>query len=84
MMFASASVWFICQRPDVFFGRKHVGTYFSAEVLIWYYNHIGWISDSCGSPSNVGEDYFSNQDMSGVKIKHLTQPAKSDRDRKAL
>lgn len=40
--------------------------YFFAQVLIWYYNHIGWISDSCGSPSNVGEDYFCNQDMSGV------------------
>lgn len=40
--------------------------YFSAQVLIRYYNHIGWISDSCGSPSDVGEDYFRNQDMSGV------------------
>lgn len=42
------------------------GAYFSAQVLIWYYNHIGGISDSCGGPSNVGEDYFCNQDMSGV------------------
>lgn len=49
--------------------------YFSPQVLIGHYNHVGWISDSCGSPSDVGEDYFCNQDMSGVQIKHLAQPA---------
>lgn len=49
--------------------------YFSPQVLIGYYNHIGRISDSCGSPSDIGEDYFCNQDMSGVQIKHLAQPA---------
>lgn len=46
--------------------------YLFAQVLIGYYNHIWWISDSCGSPSDVREDYFCNQDMSGIQIKHLT------------
>lgn len=83
-------IWFMCQiadRSSILLqvkAKSCQSAYFSAQVLIWYYNHIGWISDSCGSPSNVGEDYFCNQDMSGVQIKHLTQPAKSDKDRKAL
>lgn len=49
--------------------------YFSPQVLIGYYNHVGWVPDSCGSPSDIGEDYFCNQDMPGVQIKHLAQPA---------
>lgn len=54
---------------------KKKNAYLSPQVLIGHYNHVGWISDSCGSPSDVGEDYFCNQDMSGVQIKHLAQPA---------
>ncbi len=47
-------------------------TYFFTQILVGYDDDIGWISDSSGSSSDVGEDDFGNQDMPGVQIKHFT------------
>lgn len=52
----------------------------SAQVLIGHDNHIGRISHGSGGSPDVGEDYLCNQDMSGVQIQHLTQPAGQNRE----
>lgn len=59
------------------------GSYFFAEVLVGHYDHVGRISDRRGGAADVGEDDFCDQDVSGVQIKHLAQPAETS-DRKAL
>lgn len=65
---SKTSVYLVISTEDC----KDCNTYCFSQLLFRDNNHIWWIPNSCGSPSDVGENYFCNQDMPGIKIKHLT------------
>ena len=51
-----------------------MGAHLLAQRLIGDDDDVGGVPHSCGCPSDVGEDDFCNQDVSGVQVQHLTQP----------
>ena len=53
------------------------------QVLVGNDDDVGWVSDSCGSPPDVGEDYLGDENISGVQIEHLAEPAKSAQKQKS-
>lgn len=48
-------------------------TYLFTQILVGHDDDIRGISNSSGGSPDVSEDDLSNQDVSGVQIKHLTQ-----------
>ena len=48
-------------------------TYHLPQLLVGNNNDIWWVPNGSGSSPNVCEDHFCNQDLSWIKVEHLTQ-----------